>query len=97
MYFLLKSLDKGGLGVKYNEITTFQQNIPYLCPICVCTVLFEVFVSSKGVGVEVARHLTENKGTLIKIDAQRRLIDQARRRDTTQRPADIGPNLMRTY
>ena len=56
----------------------------------ITNMLFEVFVSSRGVGVEVARCLTEDKGTLIKIDAQRRLIDQTRRRDTTQRPADTG-------
>lgn len=54
----------------------------------ITNVLFEVFVSSKGVDVEVATRLTEDKAALIKIDAQRRLIDAARRRETTQRPVN---------
>ncbi len=45
----------------------------------ITNMIFEVFVSSKGIGVEVATRLTEDKAALIKIDA-------ARRRDTTQRP-----------
>ena len=55
--------------------------------------LIEVFVSSKGVGAEVARPLVEDKATLIKIDAQRKLIDAARRRDATRRTVDTksGP------
>ena len=54
----------------------------------ITNMLVEVFVSSNGVGVEVATRLTEDKATLIKIDTQRRLIDAERRRETTQRPTD---------
>ena len=56
----------------------------------ITNMLFEVFVSSKGVGVEVATRLTEDKAALIKIDAQRKLIDAERRRDTTQPTIDTG-------
>ena len=56
----------------------------------ITNMLFEVFVSSKGVGVEVATRLTEDKAALIKIDAQRKLIDAERRRDTTQPTIDSG-------
>ena len=56
----------------------------------ITNVLFEIFVSSKGVGVEVATRLTEDKAALIKINTQRRLIDAERRRDSTQHPVDTG-------
>ena len=51
--------------------------------------LYDVFIVSKSVGIEVAQRLIEDKATLIKLDAQRKLIDTVQRR-STQRPADTG-------
>ena len=55
----------------------------------ITNMLFDIFVSSKSVGVEIAARLAEDKAALIKIDAQRKIAKVQRRTDT-QRPADTG-------